>query len=294
MRLRQLEVFRAVMANGTVSAAARALRMSQPAATSAIRGLEASIGLALFERMKGRLQPTPEAISLYDEVDRLFRGIAVIERYAHDLKEAQSGVLTLACTPSLSCGFLAEEIARLRAEHPRVQVWLQVTTTREIIDQALKRQIDFGVIYAPADERGLRVEPLYTTELVCVLHPEHRLAGRRTLSPRDLQQETLIVNVRNDPLLAMLEEAFHPIEIRRQARLGTNNTAAACALVAAGAGIAVVEPIGIERLFPTLVRRPFRPRIVVSPRVVAAAEQPMSRLGRRFVLNLKAAAARAA
>ena len=151
------EVFRAVMAHGTVTAAAQALQMSQPAATSGLRSFERSIGFrALFERSAGRLRPTPEALSLYEEVDRLFRNVAVVERYAHDLKEAQSGVLTIASTHSLSCDLLPEVIARFRDDHKRVQVWLQVTTTREIIDQALKRQIDFGLIYAPADEHHLR------------------------------------------------------------------------------------------------------------------------------------------
>jgi DNA-binding transcriptional LysR family regulator len=191
------------------------------------------------------------------------------------------------CTPSLSTGALAQEIARFRADHPRVQVWLHVTTTRDIVDQALKRQIDFGVIYAPIEESGLRVEPLYTTELVCVLRADHRLAGRRTLTPRDLQPEALIVNVRNDPLLGMVEAAFAPIEMRRQARIGTNNTAAACALVEAGAAIAVVKPMSVDQLFPHLVRLPFRPRIALTPRIVSSVDQPMSRLARRFAQRVK-------
>jgi DNA-binding transcriptional LysR family regulator len=287
MQLRQLEVFRAMMVNGTVTAAARALQVSQPAASNAIRNLERSLGMILFQRAKGRLRPTPEAQSLHEEVDRIFRSIAMVERHAHDLKEAQAGVLTLACTPSLSSGPLAEQIARFRAAHPRVQVWLQVTSTREVVDQALKRQIDFGVIYTPADESGLTVEPLYTTELVCVLRPDHRLASRRVLGPQELRNETLIINVRNDPMFAMLEEAFRPIEIRRQARIGTNYTVAACALVEAGAGVAVVEPISVKRLFPGLAIRPFRPRLAVTPRVIASDAQPMSRLARRFVAQLR-------
>jgi DNA-binding transcriptional LysR family regulator len=290
LRLRQLEVFRAVMAHGTVTAAAAALRMSQPAATSALRAFERSLGFALFERLHGRLRPAPEALSLYEEVDRLFRNVAVIERYAYDLKEAQSGVLTIASTHSLSCDVLAHAIARFRDEHPRVQVWLQVTTTREIIDQARKRQIDFGLIYAPADEHGLRVQRLGAAALVCVLRPDHPLATRPVLRPRDLRHEPLIINVRNDPILEMIEAAFRPHGVRGHARIGTNNTSTACALVSAGAGIALVEPFGVDLLFPSLARRPFLPRIAVDMRVVSNAEHPMSRLAGRFVQRLRAIA----
>ena len=287
LRLRQLEVFRAVMAFGTVTAAAASLQMSQPAATSMLRSFERSIGFALFERRSNRLRPNPEALALYDEVDHLFRSVASIERYAQDLKEAQSGILTIACTPSLSCGLLAEAIARFREDHPRVQVWLQVTTTREVIEQARKRQIDFGVIYAPADEHGLRVERLGGADLICVLKPGHRLAAKRILRPHDLRQEALIINVRNDPILEMIETAFRPIGVRRHARIGTNNTAAACALVSAGAGVALVEPYGVGQLFPHLVLRPFAPRIPVTMRLIANAEHPMSRVAIRFVQCLR-------
>src|SRR4051794_6325118 len=100
------------------------------------------------------------------------------------------------------------------------------------------------------DERGLRVQVLGTAELVCVLRPGHKLAARRVLKPRDLGYETLILNVRNDPILQMIEAAFRPAGVRRHARIGTNNTSTACALVRVGADIAMVEPFGVGLLVP--------------------------------------------
>ena len=281
MPLRQLEVFRAVMAHGTVTAAARVLRMSQPAATSSIRNLEAGLGLALFQRDKGRLAPTPEAEALYREVDRIFHSVAVVEKFAADLREAHSGVLTLAATPTLGCGILADAIARFRARHPAVRVWLQLTTTPEVIDLAHRRQIDFGVVYTPADETGLMVEPLMETELVAAVPRGHALAALGEATPLKLARHPLIVNVRNAPILALIEEAFRPIDIRRLVSIGTNHTDTACAMVMAGAGVALVEPIAIGPRFPGIVTVPFRPRISLVVRVVAS-RQPMSRLARRF------------
>jgi len=291
MRLRQLEVFRAVMAHGTVTAAAHALRMSQPAATTAIRTLESGLGLALFQRDKGRLVPTPEAEALYREVDRIFSSVAVVEKFAQDLREAHSGVLTLACTATLGSAVLADEIARFRRRHPAVRVWLQITTTHEVIDLAHRRQIDFGVIYTPDDDTGLLVEPLTSTELVCVVRPDHPLASLREATPRDMAAYPIIMNVRNDPLVALIEEAFRPIDVRRCVSIGTNHTDTACAMVMAGAGVALVEPMSVAQLFPGIVQVPFRPRIPVTLRIVAS-RQPMSRLARRFADMLHQAAER--
>ncbi len=281
IRLRQLEVFRAVMAHGTVTAAAAALRMSQPAATSAIRGLEATLGLALFQREHGRLAPTPEAEALFREVDRIFHTVGVVERYAHDLREARSGVLTLACTPSLGSSLLAESLARFRARHPLVQVLLQISTTREIIELAHRRQIDFGVVYTPADETGLLVEPLCAAELVCAVRADHPLATATAVRPEELAGEPLILNVRNEPMLAQIAEAFRPLEVRRSVAIATNHTDTACSLVLAGAGVALVEPMSVARLFPEIRQVPFRPRIPLVVRIVASPH-PMSRIARHF------------
>lgn len=292
IRLRQLEVFRAVMAHGTVTAAAHALRMSQPAATTALRNLQSSLGLDLFRKQNGRLSPTPEAEALYREVDRVFSSVDVVEKFARDLREAHSGVLTLACTSSLANSLLAAEIAGFRQCHQAVRVWLQVTTTREVLDLARRRQIDFGVVYTPADDADVYVEPLYTTELVCVVRPDSALAHRPFLTPEDLIKQPLIMNVRNDPVAALVDAAFRPLDVRHAITIGTNDTDAACAMVMAGGGVALVEPMSVARLFPTAGQVPFRPRIAVTVRIVAS-QQPMSRLARRFADRLHHAAAEA-
>ena len=61
MKFRQMECFRELMVAGTVTAAAKALGISQPSASSLITNLERELGFALFKRTKGRLVPTPEA-----------------------------------------------------------------------------------------------------------------------------------------------------------------------------------------------------------------------------------------
>ncbi|MDP8994718.1 MAG: LysR family transcriptional regulator, partial [Pseudomonadota bacterium] len=157
IRLRQLEVFRAVMISGTMTGAAQMLHISQPAASKMLRHMEDRLGLSLFRREKGRLQATPEAIKLYEEVEKIFRTVTVVEKYAQDLRDAQAGVLTLACTPTLSYTFLSKAIVRFRQVRPRVRVWVQITTTRQTIELAETRQIDLGFIHAPADDSLLRV-----------------------------------------------------------------------------------------------------------------------------------------
>ena len=75
INLRQIEAFKGVIENGTVSRASQLLNISQPAMSKLIAHLEADTGLRLFDRVKGRLAPTEHAMRLYEEVGRIFAGV---------------------------------------------------------------------------------------------------------------------------------------------------------------------------------------------------------------------------
>ena len=282
LNLRQLEVFRLVMSTGSFTAAGKHLQMSQPAVTKAVRRMEDQLGLVLFTRAQGRIFPTPEATSLFAEVDKVFHTIGVVEKYAYDLKEAHSGVLTLASTPTMSCGFLTEAIARFRQERPKVRVWLQTTTTKETLTLAAANQVDLGLIYAPADEQAVRVISLFETEVVCVMMPDNPLSRAQHISPDDLNGHSVITNVRNQPLHDLVGRAFGAAGLDHRVMIGTNNTITACALVRSGGGVAIVEPMGIRELFPDLVLRPLIPRVALTPRLVHSRTLPLSLIARRF------------
>ncbi|MGF2531710.1 LysR family transcriptional regulator, partial [Ralstonia pseudosolanacearum] len=93
MRLRQIEVFRAVMLVGTVSEAARMLAVSQPVVTRVLQHTELQLGFRLFDRTKGRLQPTAEAFELFTEVERLYQEVERVRRVSANLRHKGAGRL---------------------------------------------------------------------------------------------------------------------------------------------------------------------------------------------------------
>jgi DNA-binding transcriptional LysR family regulator len=104
MKARQLEVFRAVMRCGTLSGAARALSVSQPALSQILLHTEDDLGFSLFRRVKGRLVPTAEAEELFPEADRVFEELEELRRLARELRHGKAGVVRLAASapPALS------------------------------------------------------------------------------------------------------------------------------------------------------------------------------------------------
>src|SRR5207248_5643938 len=73
MRLRHIEVFHAIMQVGTISGAAQVLHISQPAVTKVLQHAELQLGMPLFERVRGKLYPKPEAHRLFAETEKLNR-----------------------------------------------------------------------------------------------------------------------------------------------------------------------------------------------------------------------------
>ena len=110
MNLRHMEVFRAVMLTGSISGAAEILHVSQPAVSKLLAHAARQSQLVLFERVKGRLVPTPEAQQLYEEVEKLWRGVERVRDVTRGLGDPNSGVLRLAVSASLGTHLVPVEV----------------------------------------------------------------------------------------------------------------------------------------------------------------------------------------
>lgn len=88
MRLRHIEIFQAIRQTGSVSAAAQLLHVSQPAVTKVLQHAELQLGFPLFLRIRGKLQPTPEALALEREVDKVSESLQGVRRLAQNLRRA--------------------------------------------------------------------------------------------------------------------------------------------------------------------------------------------------------------
>ena len=160
MRLRQIEVFRAVMLVGTVSEAARMLNVSQPVVTRVLQHTELQLGFRLFDRTKGRLQPTAEAFELFSEVERLYQEVERVRRVSANLRHKGAGRLRVAATPSLAPSILAPAVRRFSQRHPDTLVRVFTHHTAEIVQGLLSQDIDVGFAFAPPVHPAISTTPV--------------------------------------------------------------------------------------------------------------------------------------
>src|SRR5437868_8519033 len=178
MRLRQIEVFRAVMLTGTVSEAARLLHVSQPVVTRVLQHAEATLGFRLFDRVKGRLQATPEATALYGDVERLYGEIERVRRVSESLRHKGAGRLRVAATPSLANPLLVPAVRRFCARHPDTQVQVLTHHTDEIVQGLLANQIDLGFAFSPPRHEAILSEPVAGGQMLLAVPRGEPLAAR--------------------------------------------------------------------------------------------------------------------
>src|SRR5260370_29593133 len=133
LNLRQIEVFRAIMITGSISGAARLLSVSQPAVSRLLAYTEDRLKLQLFERVRGRVQPTPEARRLFAEVDQVHRGVQRINDLAEELRERGTGSVRIVARPSTGHAMVPDAIARLRRPFPDLRVAFETLTLLELL-----------------------------------------------------------------------------------------------------------------------------------------------------------------
>ncbi len=118
LNLRQVDIFRAIVKFGTVTAAAAALGSSQPTLTRELLRLETSVGFRLFERRRQRLHPTARALKLYHAIEEAYSWLDRINLSLHRMRAAYGEILQVSTLPTFAQSLLPQAVARLQADAP--------------------------------------------------------------------------------------------------------------------------------------------------------------------------------
>lgn len=157
MNFRHLEIFYAVMTNGTVTAAARQLGVSQPSVTTTLKQAEAALGIQLFLREGGRLVPTEEARLMFEEAARAHDALDALSMMAEGLKLGQGGHVRIAAVPTLSLDLLPDAIAEFEARQTGFRYSVTTLDSEVIIDQLDSRKglYHLGFVFGTELDAGL-------------------------------------------------------------------------------------------------------------------------------------------
>lgn len=294
MRLRHIEVFHAIMQVGTISGAAQVLHISQPAVTKVLQHCELQLGMPLFERVRGKLYPKPEAHRLFAETEKLNRDLQGIRRLAASLKGRAVETIRLVSTPTVAIAVLPEAMTQWRHEFSTTRCELATHHTNEIVNALRLGEADLALSLQDPRHPGIVAEPL-AQGVMTVIAPTGTWTEQECAQPftaADLTGE-LIGLADNDPLGEMIVAACEAQGVHPVFRTVVQTYQIARSLVEAGAGTAVVDPFTAASTVASRVqKRAWAPSIPVQLYLLTASHAPLSH-GARELANSIGAAARA-
>ncbi|WP_018152490.1 LysR substrate-binding domain-containing protein [Leeia oryzae] len=244
IRFRQIEAFRYLMSTGTTVGAARKLHITQPAISRLIADLEEDLGFRLFNRVKGRLEPTTAGVRFHRAVEENFLGLERLRKAAETIREDEHEGLSIACMPVLATTLLPLILKEFFKLQPYVPVKVDSIGNSELLVQLQDMKVDVGISAEFASIAGIEVEQIYETDPLCALPPGHPLATKERIYPEDLEGETVIGWLANNALSHGDEDKvyFGRAGVKPRCLIRTYTSHIRYAMVANGFGVSIVEP----------------------------------------------------
>jgi len=294
MRLRHIEVFHAIMQVGTISGAAQVLHISQPAVTKVLQHAELQLGMPLFERVRGKLYPKPEAHRLFAETEKLNRDLQGIRRLAASLKGRAVETVRLVSTPTIAISVLPQAMTAWRRDFEQTRCELATYHTSEIVNALRLGEADLALSLQDPRHPGIVAEPI-AQGMLTVMAPAGTWSAAecaQPIGPAGLTGE-LIGLADNDPIGEIVVAACEAQGVQPVFRTVVQTYQIARSLVEAGAGTAVVDPFTAASAPADKVqRRLWEPSMPVQLYLLTANHAPLSH-GARALANCIAATARA-
>jgi DNA-binding transcriptional LysR family regulator len=260
MNIRQIEALRAIMKSGSATRAAEALGITQPAVSRLVSELEKTIGFPLFDRTRGRLEPTEQCRLFYADVERTFVGLEVLKHSASQIRERGPGIIRIANMPGIGLPVASRAITAFRQLHPDVAVSTQLMSTAEVWTAVATSQVDIGVAPKETDIPGLEYHPFSGDAAMCAMSPRHKLATKDVITPADLHNVEYIAHTPAARMRRALADLMEAGGYKFNVVAETPICMTLLSIVSTGAGVGLVNPMTVEGLGEMdVVLRPFAP-----------------------------------
>jgi DNA-binding transcriptional LysR family regulator len=285
MRLRYIVLFHAVLNTGSLTGAAKLLNISQPAASKALQHAEDQLGFELFSRVRGRLQPTQEAMLLRDRIEKIIQDVHDLERLTTNMSQPESTPLRVTCTPTLAMGLLPEATALLRKASPRTIVELSTQHSLQMCQSLTLRDADIGLTLQDVGHQTLRQKALCRGRVMVIAPPgwwpETELT--RPLPIGALAGQPMIGITVRDALGNMLQSHLTQLQPPPQTLVSVQTYQLAHALVAKGEGLALIDPFTARAGAHHVQLRPLKPHLDVVLYAMFRPDSPLNPVQKRFL-----------
>ena len=272
---------------GSTRKAALLLHVTQPAVSQSLKRLEQQADVVLFQRVGGRLVPTPEAHALLAEVDRMFIGMDAIEHKLRSLRDFGVNQLSISSYPAFGLGFVPRALQKLQAKCGAgnfPQVSLQVQSSKDVRDRVASGLSDFGLMADEMPVDGIDHSTFARFPGVVVMPLGHPLARFKTIKPEQLAEASFLALNPEDASRRRLQTAMAEHGVSLRIAVQTPYAASVCELALRGLGVGLVNPItALDYAERGLVVRKFAIDVSFACLLVMPAGKVMSTTAMQFL-----------
>jgi DNA-binding transcriptional LysR family regulator len=284
MNLRHIEIFHAVYVNGSVSAAARALNVSQPSVSKMLRHAESLLGFPLFQRTNGRLVPTDDAHTLFGEVAEIQDRVYALREASRNLRRGVSGMLRVSALPSLGLDALPTAVARFLRNHENVKFDLQTVHHDDLLRKLYERETDIALAYEVPPAAPIGQRWLGEGELVLLYREQDMPDAPPRLELDRLIGHRFISVAGSGPMGQLLTQELQRQDLELDEVITARTFYIAAALVRQGVGMTVVDSFTAHAaMAPGLAIRPLKPRLTFDIHAMFLMDRPPAALATEFL-----------
>ena len=244
MLLNQITAFVETARRQSVSRAAQALFISQPALTARLKGLEADLGAQLFVRGPRGMRLTDAGNAFLPYAVRSLETLTDGRMQVNALERGGAGRLAIGAAPAVSTYVLPPLLKRFSEGFPRVLVSVRTGHSEEILDLVLREQVTLGLVRA-LQHPDIVSTPLYEDRLILVVEPGHPFANEGRIRMKDLAEEQLVQFDRTSSYHDLTSALFVTAGVSPASRMELDNIDAAKKMVEQGFGVALLPQTSV-------------------------------------------------
>ena len=290
MRLRQIEVFHAVYTTGSISAAARALHVSQPSVSKVLHHAQQQLGFELFMLVRGRLVATDEAHALFVEIKEIHDRLQSLQKTVVNIRDIGGGHIRLAVVPSLGQYVAPQAITACRRQHPEVRFDVQTLHHDELFKALYERECDIAIAYNPPTHPRMQRRVLGQGQLMVLFEAGQWPNPPPAIPLQWLQERDMVGLAHSGPIGDLFTHALDRHGVRIHEVVSNQTYSLAAALTRCGAGMAVLDEFTARaNVGNGLLARPLEPGIDFKVECVYLEDRPPSKAALEFIQHFQRA-----
>ena len=237
LELRHLRLVWAVAEEHGLTPASERLHLTPSALSHQLRQVESLVGAPLFRRERKAMRLTGAGEIVFELATRALSAVADVEDRLARLRDGAAGTVRVSTHCYTGYHWLPAVMRAFRADHPEADVRIVGEATTRPIEALLEREIDVAITTEVPTSSLLRTRPVLSDEIVLLVPPSHRLAGRARIEARDVADEHLILYASTPDQSAFCVDVLRPAGIRPRRYTSIQLTEGILEMVKAGLGV---------------------------------------------------------